>query len=125
MVILSLSAYIVCDMVFDLMYTGLAGIASFTYACLYAAKVLRTSNTATVVINADTRNSVRVVTTMATGRRQVVIHVVLVVVVVVLCVYEPLSSNVINRVKPLQMSTGYRFCTCNVTLASFTKGECK
>jgi len=42
-----------------------------------AAKVMRTSHNATVVINADTGNSVRVVTSMATGRRQVVTVLVL------------------------------------------------
>ena len=41
------------------------------HVCLCAAKVMRTSNSPTVVISADTRNTVKVVSTTATSRRQV------------------------------------------------------
>ena len=40
--------------------------------CVFAAKVMRTSNSATVVISADPRNPVKVISSMATTRRQVV-----------------------------------------------------
>ena len=58
----------------------LSGIADFVVlyfvclrVCLCAAKVMRTSNNATVVISADTRNAVKVASTTATSRRQVIV----------------------------------------------------